>query len=343
MIRMKYEFSRAAARFNPRRIIDLLGFRGLLKALEVKLLSASASTYCYNFPDTVYLEITNRCQLRCKYCYRLHPDLMNPEQGFMSYDDFVRSAEQIRGVRRLYLSMGGEPVLHRDIVRMLWYVRDNRIARTFGFVSNGMLITPGVADDILRTKPHFIDISFDSPDAGVIESIRVGTDFETLTGNIRYLASHAAPETRIEINTVITTDNLVSLERMPEFLHDLGVKCLRTQQMMVRTGDAAELRSAEPSELVNLLTEKCRRLGIEFHYDPMLPKTVCMWPFRSVGITWDGKISPCCYIETIGLNREPFDFKGMWNGPEMRSWRRNMLKMEYPEICHKYCTFKNEK
>ena len=342
MIRLKYDAMRLAARFNPRRIIGLVGMKGLLKALEIKLLGKHASTFCYNFPDTVYMEITNRCQLNCTYCYRHQPDLMNPDQGFMPYEKFVHIVDQIKGVRRLYLSMGGEPVLHKDMVRMLQYVSDNTIAKTFGFTTNGMLITPEVADKILATQPGFINVSFDSPDAGVLEKVRIGTDFRTLTDNIRYLAEYAPPGVRIEVNTVITADNLESLRTMPEFLDELGVPCLLTQQMIVRSGDMEDLSSDEPVELITLLTEKCRSLGIEFHYEPMLPKTICMWPFRSIGITWDGKITPCCYIETIGLNREPFAFEGMWNGGEMRKWRQDMLAMNYPEICYRYCTFKKK-
>jgi len=267
----------------------------------------------------------------------MHEDLVNPHQGVMTFDNFVKIAEQIKGVRQLNLYWGGEPLLHKDFIKMLEFVNANKIARCFGINSNGMLLTPDVADKILATNIDFIWISLDGSDAETQESIRIGSKFSTIVTNTRYLAKHAPARTRIEVWSVLTTKNLKSIENMPEFLHDLGIKYFHLQRMVVRTSETKNMRPSEPGELVALLQKKCKKLGINFRYYPRKPKTICICPFIEAGITWDGMVTPCVNIYTLALNSEPYQIKGVLNGPEMRKWRRRILNRDYSTICTTRC------
>ncbi len=132
------------------------------------------------------------------------------------------------------------------------------------------------------------------------------------------------------------------MKEMSELLNSIGVKHLRTQRMIVRTTDTKDISLNNDKSLVSLLREKCRKYGIGYSHYPMEPKNVCLHPFREIGVTWDGKITPCCNLFTHGLNDAPFDFKGLWNGKTFCSWRRNMLRRKYPEICKMCCDIKGE-
>ncbi len=336
--RLRARTRRLIRRFRPTRLFGLLGARGILKMAEVKLLGRYASTYCYNPPDTVFLELTNHCQLKCEYCYRENADLMNPDQGLMSYEKFTKVVDQLRGVRRLYLCWGGEVTLHKDLVRMLQYVKDQRIAKRFGIVSNGMLLRPALADRILASGISFIAISLDGSDAETHESIRLGSDFATIVENMHYLATHAKPGTEISANGVVTTRNLESMAALPVLLKKIGVRRLMAQSMLDHTEATQGLRIEDPAELISALEETCRVNGIQFTYAAMPAKVICADPFRSFGITWDGKLTPCCNIQNEGLRDDAFVATGrFWNSPEMRAWRERILRRDYPGICHGHC------
>lgn len=78
-----------------------------------------------DLPDTLGIKLTNRCNLRCAHCYEwnesgYHHDMSRAEQRLdLDIQVFERLLEETRPVKsRLYL-WGGEPLVHRDIVRIL--------------------------------------------------------------------------------------------------------------------------------------------------------------------------------------------------------------------------------
>ena len=65
--------------------------------------------------NKVYLEITNRCNLRCSFCpgTRRLPRTMSPTE-------FRLLAEKLRpATRYLYLHLMGEPLLHPELPALL--------------------------------------------------------------------------------------------------------------------------------------------------------------------------------------------------------------------------------
>ncbi len=324
-----------------RRAYDFLGVRGAAKMIELKLLGKYASNYCYNKPLITNVEITNRCQLRCTYCYRNNDQLMNPLIGDMSYEDFVRITEVIKGTRRLYLSAGGEPTLHKDLVRMLTYLKESKIAKSYGFITNGMLLVPDYADKILATGLDYIFISLDGSDAETHESLRPGSDFKKITNNIRYLTEHAG-KTTIEIFSIMTKTNIESLLNMPILLQSLGVKYFRSRQLMERTTLTKGHGIDDSVKIANLLDRESRKLGIDYRYYPVQVRTICQDPFKRMKITWDGNFTPCCDMKAMGLNKEPFVAPNFWNSREIRDWRKLILNHSYPDICKLNCNIVDE-
>src|SRR6516164_6876147 len=78
-----------------------------------------------NLPETVGIKLTNRCNLRCSHCYQwnesgYHRDMSRREQNSdLDIALFECLLEETRPVKsRLYL-WGGEPLVHREIGRIL--------------------------------------------------------------------------------------------------------------------------------------------------------------------------------------------------------------------------------
>src|SRR5262245_29465380 len=78
-----------------------------------------------NLPEILGIKLTNRCNLRCAHCYQwneagYHRDMCRSEQNLdLDIGLFERLLVETRPVKsRLYL-WGGEPLIHRDIERIL--------------------------------------------------------------------------------------------------------------------------------------------------------------------------------------------------------------------------------
>ena len=73
-------------------------------------------------PVCLYLETTNRCNLLCTTCPRTYADL--EPQADMSWELFTRIVDQVPNIARVVLHGVGEPMLVKDLPRMIRYLKD---------------------------------------------------------------------------------------------------------------------------------------------------------------------------------------------------------------------------
>ena len=76
-------------------------------------------------PVCVYLEVTNRCNLLCETCPRTFEDLEPPAD--MSWPLFTSIIDQLPGLARAVLHGVGEPMLVKDLPRMIRYLKDRGV------------------------------------------------------------------------------------------------------------------------------------------------------------------------------------------------------------------------
>lgn len=114
----------------------------------------------------VWLHVTNKCNLRCSYCYvDKTGETMSPEFGFTAIDVVCRSAT-LHGFRRVKLKFaGGEPTLVMPLVlRLHDYARtrteEEGLELQAVVLSNGVRLTRTTIEGILSRKMHLM-ISLD--------------------------------------------------------------------------------------------------------------------------------------------------------------------------------------
>lgn len=109
--------------------------------------------------DTIYLEITNQCNLNCQTCY--NQSGLNHQRKELSLDDIQNTIELFSdyGLNRVLLS-GGEPTLHSQFDTILDLV-DIYPNISFGIVTNGTNHNSKLIE-YLNTKPNMkLQISLD--------------------------------------------------------------------------------------------------------------------------------------------------------------------------------------
>ena len=72
-------------------------------------------------PRMVFIEVTNRCNLLCETCPRTY--FTREPLKSLTFDEFRMVAEQFPEMRRCALHGIGEPLLNRDLPRMIVYLK----------------------------------------------------------------------------------------------------------------------------------------------------------------------------------------------------------------------------
>ena len=96
-------------------------------------------------PVCLYLETTNRCNLLCTTCPRTFEDLEPPAD--MSWELFTSIVDQFPKIARVVLHGVGEPMMVRELPRMIRYLKDRGIYVLFN--TNGTLLTPRKGKELI--------------------------------------------------------------------------------------------------------------------------------------------------------------------------------------------------
>lgn len=117
-----------------------------------------------NRPYILLFSITQRCNLRCFYCFGKYYD----ETGEMTYQQIKKLLVEFYdlGVRRLAIS-GGEPLLHKDIDKVIKTAVD--LGFEVGLNSNGILVPYHLK--ALRLVSN-LSISLDGPEEKIHDKYR---------------------------------------------------------------------------------------------------------------------------------------------------------------------------
>jgi MoaA/NifB/PqqE/SkfB family radical SAM enzyme len=87
------------------------------------------------------VHLADHCNLNCSCCSHFSPIA---EECFLNVDDYKKDCEQIARITKKYVYrihlMGGEPLLHKNIVEIIEITRSNFEKSTIAIVTNGILL-----------------------------------------------------------------------------------------------------------------------------------------------------------------------------------------------------------
>ncbi|NTW52999.1 MAG: GTP 3',8-cyclase MoaA [Chlorobiaceae bacterium] len=269
--------------------------------------------------DYVRIAVTSACNLRCSYCLREEHD--ESKSGSTQLDverigTFIRLLAEM-GIRKIRFT-GGEPLLRRDIARLV------RIAKTTPGIDNVKLTTNGVLldrylDELIEAGLDGINLSLDTLDAEKFKAIARRDQFPKVRKALDMLLQ--TPSLRLKINTLMLRG--INNDEIPAFVelgrdHDLTVRFMELQpfddRQIWRTGRfmGAEMIREHLYRAYPQL-EAVTGLDTE-HYSFRLPGyrgSVAIIPAYSrnfcsrcsrLRITADGKLISCLYQqESIDL------------------------------------------
>ena len=261
--------------------------------------------------ETVYLELTNKCNLRCRMCNWQ----ARGNTGYISRQLFGSCIDQFSeiGLDTLNLQFGGESLLHPDFKDFLKYAvnkRDHGKIGSVGWTTNGMLFDQNIADLVVSLNVDWINFSLDGI-GQINDNIRIGSKYSLIEKNIKYLL-----EKRGNANKPKVLLNIVDHGKTEEQKLDF----FREWVMYV---DEIELL---PSILSDNTCEN-KKNGLE-NLAAISPPAFCHYPLDTMILTWDGKVTYCCFdtcIKTVlgDANRE--SIKQIWNSSQFQNLRKEVL------------------
>ena len=295
------------------------------------------------------------CNFKCSYCIHSIPIQERShvvDQRMMEMDLYKKIIDDIRSflpaqiqsaqkgstcspvevLRALHFAGLGEPLMHPDIVEMVRYAKEKRVARVVDIVSNGGLLTRDMIDGLVAAGLDRIRISLQGLDADMYKDMSdVVIDFEKFRSHLRYFYEHRG-NTKIYIKIMD-----VSLKERSE-----------TEFLNLFADLADEVAVEKLCPLVDDIDYKGDFAQKEFIYtmNGNLVKNaeICPQPFYTMQINPAGECIPCCTIErplSVGNCAEQ-SLREIWNGTALNMFRRKQLerkKNEFP-VCRKCSQYK---
>ena len=292
------------------------------------------------------IEVTNRCNLACRTCTRLKL----PQLGDMAFEDFCRIVDSLGRVRPVWLSGQGEPLLHRDLPRMVRYCTERGIRETI-LHTNGMLLHGEMAEALAASGLGEMRISIDGGTATEMEYLRTGASFQRILENTRAFAAKGT--VRTAFYTVLNRRNQVSVALLPELAASLGVPRIYMAETVPFRDESTEREiydrreyqfGALPGDLrkatIAQIQSEAVRHGIDVHIDLKWYRKRCFDPFHRIYIDFQGNVTPCCRIhnEFFVGNILTDGLAGSWHNGAMTQWRRDLLHPQrHRRICVERC------
>jgi MoaA/NifB/PqqE/SkfB family radical SAM enzyme len=313
-------------------------------------------------PEEIYLEVTNRCNLRCRTC----PQYFGMAERFhdLTWERFLAITEQFPHIRRAVLHGIGEPLLNPDLGRMIRHLKQRGAYVLFN--SNGLLLRGRKARDLAGSGLDELRVSIDGGTPATYQTVRGVDGFDRILANLRRFEelkrSLGAERPRVSLwvtATRTTVGDLPQLVRvaaandvrevyLQRFVYSERGIATEDQALWGRASDAERAAVVEAHRLADELGVTLRgsgELGPEELVDQPragdAPWRGCYRPWRLMYVTANGSVLPCCiapftatpYRDIIlgDLNQQPV--MEVWEGDRYRRWRRAMLDGEPPEAC----------
>ena len=233
---------------------------------------------------TLQIEPTRECNLNCKICMRRH---LEEKTGYLSFEQFKHILDSYN-FHFLGLHGWGEPLLNPELFDMLKYAKSQGVITNL--TTNGILVEEHVTD-LLDSGLN--DLAFGIYSVDFLDRFQSG--LEKLL-NKRSQRNLDIPKTYFDIT--IYRDNYNEIPDLIETTIDLGIDAIILHRLfnVYKVDHDVEYITKEEEET---LFRKVRNLSKEGRYKIYLPRRhslPCIYVKRSIFVSWDGKVTPCCYL-----------------------------------------------
>jgi len=249
------------------------------------------------------LFLTRRCNMRCPQCiFRLYEKhFFTNEDMDVSFGKEIISYYERYGIKELFLTAEGEPLLYESLPEMLSFSKNKKFERIH-LNTNGLLIHQ-YSDDIVKYVDS-IYISVDGYNRETYKNYRECDAFDKVIENISTLVQknkNTSGRLFISIACVIHEKNIHYIEKMIQLAERLQVNRIEFFNFHALMKTLSECKPLYQSRSTKNYFEtiKSRHYGVEIVLPSLLGnkrKFFCENMFNWVIVGVRGNFSPCCQI-----------------------------------------------
>lgn len=312
------------------------------------------TTQILTLPRSIYIEPTSRCNELCQQCPRTL--LSREDDRDLSYDNFRYIVDQFPVLDRVVLHGLGEPLLNKELPRMVRYLKDRGTYVLFN--SNGILLNEKRGQALIDAGLDEYRLSMDGATRETYAHVRGVDAFDKIWRNVRsFIAMQKAQNATKPVLSLWFTamrENLPDLPHLIELAAEAGVPEVYMQRLVYfEEGLAASqqslFRRSSPEELalVRRCEQMCKEYGIKFSaagsatpVESLIrdfgerPWSGCRRPYTLTYITSSGNVLSCCFApfghksareyreERVLGNIFQESIKDIWNGETYEDFRR---------------------
>lgn len=287
------------------------------------------------------------CNLSCELC----PVGLKQEgrkKGFMKFENFKKIIDELgEYLYEVYLYNWGEPLLNKEIFKMIRYAKRYNIKVTIS--SNLMVFDGSISKELIDSGLDVLVVSLHGASNDSISRYQRGGNFKKAYSNmknlIRIRESFKKKKPLIQWKFIVNRHNESEIENAKKLFKESGVDEISFEDMLPNMGTYV-LRSEEEcfKELLQW-NPKNDEYSI-FDYKTKKKKfhtSSCNWLWLMSAINWDGSVSPCCSIwfEKFDFgNCLKSSFMDVWNNENYQNARKIILeqkinKFNICEVCKK--------
>lgn len=204
--------------------------------------------------EYVRISITDRCNLRCRYCM--------PEQGvrklchedILSFDEILRIVRALAalGVRKVRLT-GGEPLVRKDILDLIRKIRRVKGIEVISLTTNGVLL-PEMAADLRAAGVDFVNVSLDALDEETFSFLTRRPLLGRVEAGLRALEEAGFTDTKLNCVPLVGV-NEADVLKLAELAREKPLKVRYIELMPVGCAYEAGLRGMPMDEVRRRLQE----------------------------------------------------------------------------------------
>jgi MoaA/NifB/PqqE/SkfB family radical SAM enzyme len=314
-------------------------------------------------PVCIYLEVTNRCNLLCETCPRTFEDLEPPAD--MSWELFTSIIDQVPGLARVVLHGVGEPMLVKDLPRMIRYLKSRDIYVLFN--TNGTLLAPRKRRELIDTGLDELRVSLDAAEAESFLKVRGKDMFDRIVRNVSEFTTLqkeiGATTPRVSL---WLTGLKETVDQLPDFVRlaaRIGVREVHLQRLVfddlgrgLARADSSLFEKTQKQEEDSIAAAQAlgATLGVTIDAsgatEPGLslkreqeetPWSACRRPWSLMYFTAHGKALPCCIAPFSTRGYENYTLgdatqqtlREIWNGAAYQEFRGALVGDVPPMPC----------
>lgn len=291
-------------------------------------------------PRSLYLETTSRCNSLCETCILTFGG--REPQKDLTWEEFRKVVDQFPALDRVLLHGIGEPLLNRDLPRMVAHLKG--LGATVLFNSNAITLSPRLGRALVDAGLDELRVSLDGTTAATYARVRGVDAFDKVVANLERFASvkleAGVSHPRVALWFTALRDNIEEIPGLVALAARGGAAGIYLQRLVYNgLGLATKEQSLygrlheREARLIRETEAAARAAGLDFsasgaaapevsltpsHADR--PWSACRRPWTLVYVTVHGNVLPCCIAPWITEHYDGIVLGNLFSQPLEDIW-----------------------